>query len=138
MAKKKATAKVEPNVDQISGLSNLELMIAKAKERLSSRKVFCEKCFAPRNSLTVPKNVGQIWTKSEIEIIDKTVYVPCPECKNKRELSLSSVGLNFLEQDLKFKYTHFVLLKDGDYNALIGSEQKDLLAFAQEVTENGQ
>lgn len=137
MSNENIEAKVEPNVNQQSR-SRLTEMIAQAKERLSSRKVFCDSCFGPRNTLTVKQHLGEIWQKSDVEIIEKVVFLPCKECKNKRELSLSSVSLQFLEQDLGFSYTHFILLKDGEYNALVGVEQKDLLAFAQEVvSENG-
>ena len=103
-------------------------LIAKAKARLPSErsKVQCVGCFAPRNTLTVKSHVSRLWSKHEILISDTMsgLLIPCKHCKEIRYLNLSKFSLDVFRVDFE-THSHFMLLKDDKYNAMIGVEADD-------------
>lgn len=118
MAKKKSsTTEKEEKVPSI---------LAKARERQRLRSIHCEGCFAPKNTLIVKTHLEKVWFHLEICLKDDHVIVPCHYCKEKRILSMSSVALNWLSQDLDKGHKQFMLLKDQDsskFNDLVGCDE---------------
>lgn len=113
-------------------------LVKEAQKRLKTRMVQCDKCFSPRNTLTVKTHVGEIWGRPEINITDKGVNLPCKGCKNMRYLSLGQVSLGIFGQEYK-DYAYFVLLKDGKWNSLVGVDKIDMsIKFSDIIDKDGE
>lgn len=115
MAKKKSSTKQEaPD------------FVALAKQRQQIRSLRCEGCFAPKNNLIVKSHIEKIWNHMEIGIKEDRLIVPCHYCKQRRDLPMSKVALNWFHQDLERGHKMFILLKDqadGKYNDLVGCDE---------------